>query len=458
MRASRSIATRLAVAIALILLMGGVLVIMAALAYGRQAADRVYDKLLSGAALEIARAIEVEDGEVVVDLPVSAFEILALAPDDRVFYRVLAADGATLTGYPGLPAPEGREDGVVFYNAGFRAAPIRLAATRRVIVERAFVGDLSILVGQTLEARSALAWDIAKNALVVLALAGAMLIALAVIAVRSSLAPLRRIEQALLLRDPSDLTPLDVDAPREVETMVSAIDRFMARLANRVSAMQNMIADATHQLRTPVAAMRAQAELAKGEKDEGRLRQSVDRIHRRAVSLSRLTDQLLNQALVIHRADAAPRQALDLRHVAVEVAEVADHDHFASGATLLLDLPEDEVTVVGDPLSLVEATKNLVNNAFRYGRAPITLLVGDVDGEAAISVVDRGEGIAATDWPDRLRRFSATSSQGSEGAGLGLSIVGAVAEAHGGRLEFAKPESGGFVAALVLPRRRGSAQ
>jgi two-component system sensor histidine kinase TctE len=451
MKHSASITTRLAVAIALILGAGGVGIALAALAYGRQAADEAYDKLLAGAVFEIARSVSLIEGELVVNLPVSAFEILALAPEDRVFYRIFTPNGATLTGYELAPPSAALIDDVVFYGSEFRGEKIRLAAMRKVFAERAFVGDVSVIVGQTLRARSALAWDITSKALAIVAAAGLMLIVLAVFAVNSSLIPLRKIEQALLRRDPTDLTPLQVHAPREVRTMVGAIDRFMARLSRRVTGMQNLIADATHQLRTPVAALRAQAELASNNTDPDELRAIAGRIHRRAIGLGRLTDQLLNQALIIHRADAAAHQEVDLRQVAIQVSEEADHDLYASGATLRLDLPAEPVTVGGDALSLVEAMKNLVNNAFRYGKVPITILVA-TNGEASISVIDHGEGIPEADRANSGRRFARTGGSAPDSAGLGLAIVRAVAEAHGGRLIFSSGPGQRFKASLSFPQ------
>lgn len=450
MRPSRSISTRLALAGAAILTFGGLMVIGGALAYGRHAADEVYDKLLSTAAVEIARAIEVEDNAPIVDLPVSAFEILSLAPDDRVFYRVLSDDGETLTGYSDLPPPEVKSvDFPVFYDTTYLSEPIRLAAVRRVIVDRAFVADLKIVVGQTLRARTALSEDIAVNALIILVLVGAMLIALSALAVQLSLAPLREIENALFRRDPADLSPFDVEAPREVETMIAAINRFMLRLSGRVSSMQTMISTASHQLRTPVAALRAQAELAEEETDPGRLQQIIARIRTRAVGLSRLTDQLLNQALVIHRADAAPRTRLDLREIAVAVAEEADHNLLADGSNLHLKLNETPVTVRGDELSLTEAVKNLVNNAFRYGRPPVVLSVTSQDRDAVIMVADHGEGMDDSTGTEDTRRFTSEASDG--GAGLGLSIVRAVADAHHGRVEVRRNDAGLFFVAIILP-------
>ena len=137
--------------------------------------------------------------------------------------------------------------------------------------------------------------------------------------------------------------------------------------------MGNLIADASHQLRTPIAALRAQADLAAEEPDRERQLAMVERIHDRSVSLSRLTDQLLSHAMIIHRADAAPREVIDLRTVALRTVEESDHDLLAGPDDMLLDLPEDHVWCRGDALSLVEACKNLVFNAFRHGVLPLRL-------------------------------------------------------------------------------------
>jgi len=441
--------------ITLILIAGGVSVTLAALAYGWRAAEEAYDKLLAGSAFEIIRSVSVANDRIIVDLPVSAFEILALAPDDRIVYRIIDRTGRTITGYDGVPAPVEQagtagQGEAVYYSGEFGGEEVRLVAVRRLFVERSFVGEVVVVVGHTLRARTALAWDIARNALFIVAIAGLVLIGLTVFAVRSALRPLRRIERALLTRDPTDLSPLDVTAPREVETMVSAIDRFMGRLSRRVEIMQNLIADATHQLRTPMAALRAQAELAGEEKDAEQLRIIAKRIQNRAVGLSRLTNQLLNQALIIHRADATAQMPIDLRVVAIRVSDEIDHDLNSGQDDLRLDLPEEPVIVLGDELSLVEATKNLVNNAFRYGKPPVTLSVRD-GRRRAIMVSDQGEGIPEGDWADSGRRFARTAGSAPDSAGLGLSIVNAVAEAHQGHLIFSRALDGGFCATLEFP-------
>lgn len=452
-----SITVRLAATIALILAAGGIAISVAAYAYGRQAAQEAYDRMLAGAAFQIVQSVSIVDGRIAVNLPVSAFELLALAPDDRVFYRIIGPDGGTVTGYEDLPAPAAASEDLAFYSAEYSGETVRLAAGVRRFAERGFTGQVQVIVGHTTRARAALARDITTKALALLAIAGAALVALVAFAVRSSLGPLVRIEQALRARDPKDLSPLTVSTPREVEAIVAAINRFMGRLADRVTVMQNLIADATHQLKTPIAALRAQAELASGEQDSARLRTIAGRIHTRAIGLSRLADQLLNQALIIHRSDAAAQEVIDLREVAIRATDETDHDLLSSGLDLHLDLPEHPVLAHGDALSLVEATKNLLSNALRYGAAPVWFSVEHKPdaGTAEFAVTDSGRGIPESDWPDSGRRFARSAGSLPDSAGLGLAIVNAVAEAHRGRLTFSHTVEGRFRVALTLPAERG---
>jgi two-component system, OmpR family, sensor histidine kinase TctE len=443
-----SLTARLAIALALLLGVGALAVALAAFAYGRSAAQLAFDRLLIGAARQIADATTLQSDAIVVDLPSSAFELLALAPEDRVAYAVFAPDGRVVTGYD-LAQPPGGGD--AFYGGELAGEPARFVVTERLFAERGLAGAAAVVVGQTTRARSELAWQITRNALSVMAVAGLLMSTLAVFAVRSALGPLRRVEAALGGRSPRDLTPLETPVPREIAGLIRAMNRFMARLGRQVEATRTLIADASHQLRTPIAALRAQADLAAEETDPERQRAIVARIHERSVTLSRLADQLLNHALIIHRADAVPRERLDLRAVAVRATEESDHDLFASEAVLRLDLPDDPVGCVGDMLSLVEACKNLVFNALRHGAAPVTVAIRRDGGQAILAVADCGPGIPEAHWADATSRYARDAGVSPTSAGLGLAIVQAVALAHRGELRFGRGPTGHFEAVLVLP-------
>ena len=183
--------------------------------YGIQAANEAYDRLLTGASLQIAERVSVADGEVLVDLPSSAFELLSLARNDRVFYRVIGTDGETLTGYPDLPLPSDvGAAGQSAYEATYSGETVRAVMTTRPIAERGMSGNVSVVVAHTVQARIALARDIATKAAILVGVAALAIVLLAWFAVRYALAPLTRVERALLSRDPNDLSPFDIETPR----------------------------------------------------------------------------------------------------------------------------------------------------------------------------------------------------------------------------------------------------
>lgn len=443
-----SIAARLGLVLALLLAIGAGLIATLAFAYGRDAAQQAYDRLLLGAARQIADAAAPLDGRVVVDLPHSAFELLALSPEDRVVYAVFGPDGRIVTGYD-LPRPEQAAEG--FHNGEITGEKARFAVSPRLFAERDFAGAVTVVVGQTTRARDALARQITERALVIMGLAGLFMVLLAIFATRSALDPLTRIGREIAGRRPTDLTPITTPVPREIARLVGAMNRFMARLARQAEATGTIIADASHQLRTPIAALRAQAELAAEESDPERTRAIIGRIHDRSVTLSRLTDQMLSRALIIHRADAVPREVIDLRAVAVQATAETDHDLLASAADLELDLPDGPVHCLGDALSLSEASKNLLFNALRHGRAPVAISVRSEAGAAVLAVTDTGPGMPREIWADAATRFARSSGVSRTSAGLGLSIVAEVARAHGGELRFGHTPAGHFEVALALP-------
>ncbi len=445
-----SLKSRVALAVGAVLLLGGIVVLAAALAYGRQAAREAYDRLLLGAAGDIASAITIRDGLAVVDLPISAFQILALAPEDRIQYRVTGPGSQTLTGSDAAPLPPADDvvPGPVFYDGDFGTEPARYVALTRRFAERSFSGPVQVVVGQTLRARRELALDIARNALAVLGAAGIAIGLFAWLAMRSALHPLKRIGQTLSNRDPTDLTPLTLPIPSEIAPMLGALNGFMARLDRQVSSNRNLIGDAAHQLRTPVAAIRAQAQLAADEDDPERRQRIMGRILDRSVGLSRLLDQMLNRAMIIHRTDTEPRAALDLRDVALEVFEEVDAEAIAQDAAIRLDLPSAPQVVRGDALSLTEAGKNLLTNALMHGAPPIRLGVVREGGMVRLFVRDAGPGPSDAVLSGMGARFA---SGAPAGAGLGLAIAREVAKSHGGDLLLRRCGDG-FEAALQIPR------
>ena len=447
-RPSSSLRFRLAVGIILILAIGGVAVAFAAFAYGRNAAQQSFDRLLVGAAHQIAGSIRLRDGEVVVDIPVSAFDLLSLAPRDRVVYGVFGDDGILITGYDILSPPDSDD---VFFTDSFAGETARFVRITRQFAERSFQGSVDVIIGQTTEARRELAQQITQNALIAVAAIGVVMSALAAIAVQSALSPLHRIERDIAARSSKDLTPVDVNVPQEISSLVHALNRFIARIDRQLHVMRTLIADASHQLRTPIAALRAQAELASEESDRERTLRIVERIHERSKNLSRLTDQLLSHALIIHRADTVDLGPVDLRTVAVEAVDQADQTMSDVDRAIRLALPEAPVVCNGDRLSLAEACKNLINNALTHGKSPTTVFVRGQGGVAHIGVRDGGTGIPEAMWQNAGSRFTKNAGISAKSASLGLAIVNAVSEAHGGQMRIERPSELAFEVFLELP-------
>jgi two-component system, OmpR family, sensor histidine kinase TctE len=447
-----SLTARVALGVTFLLTFGGIIVSIAAFAYGREAARSAYDRLLVGAANDIASAITVVDGNPVLELPHSAFELLALAPDDRIGYRIVGPNGQTLTGYDEIALPAGLAGyNDVFFDGAFFGEAARYVVVSRRFAERTWSGTIRVVVGQTLKARNAMAVDITRKALYVLAASGLAMMLLAVLVVRAVFNPLKRIAGGLAERDPHDLTPLDTDVPRETAMMIQALNAFMGRLDRQMDSMRHLISDTAHQLRTPVAALRAQADLFSDEEDPERKDRIVERIQTRSASLGRLLDQMLSQALVIHRGDSVRREKIDLRDVVLDVFEEGDHAVLRPDISVVPQLADQPVHVLADTTSLQEAVKNLLSNALKYGRAPVRIGATTENGVASIWVEDDGGGPDPEILSALGTRFNQSGLSRQNSSGLGLAIAHAVARSFEGQLVLETHGDRTFRAALCFP-------
>ncbi|CAO3440832.1 sensor histidine kinase [Azospirillum endophyticum] len=423
--------------------------------YAREAADSAYDQLLSASALSIADAVRVENGAITVDLPYSSLSVLGTARHDRVFYKVLAPGGLLVTGYPDLPGATVHDDTPVFLNATYSDAPVRVAVTGRFISGVARSGWVTVVVAQTREARDLLASRLVANSFAPIAfavVAGALLLWFGV---RQALAPLGFLEALIRARRPQDFTPIDAPVPTEVGQLLAAINQLMVRFKANLDSTQSFLADAAHQIRTPLAALRSQAELARREADPERLRNRVERIHRNAVEASELTTQLLNHATVVHRAEAVQPQVLDLDLLLRQIVQQMAGRPDAPPIELIRDPAEGDALLNGDPVTLREALSNLLDNACKYGGSgPVELRVrpGSADYGPLVEIADRGPGIPEEEKRVVFGRFHrGRLAKGIAGSGLGLSIAAAVAEAHQADLSLLDRPGGGLIVRLEFP-------
>jgi len=436
-------------------LLGAVALFFAARDYGQRAANRSYDHLLVSSALSIVDSVALADGQWQVDLPYAALDLLAMAPEDRVFYRVFDARGRTITGYDDLPkAPSLPRASTAprLFDAFYSGEQVRFAVVARRVSSAAAQDEVWVQVGQTRRAREALAQDVVLHSLVAIAVLSLLSLALVWLGVYRALRPLHRIERDLSRREPSELKPLAVAAPQEMHQMVAALNRFMARLASSNETLRAFMAEAAHQMRTPLAALRAQAQLALDDDDPRDMRRSLEAIERNATHMSRLLNQLLSDASVIHRANLQRYASVDL----AEVVHQALHEALPQSKPrprVQLAIASEPAMVRGDALLLREAIKNLIDNAGKYGGdGALQVALTCEARDCVVTVADHGPGIAAADAERVFERFARGEGAAAGGAGLGLAIVKRVVDSHGGRIDLSNRVGGGLIASLRLPR------
>ena len=452
---------RLVTTLLLVFACGAVALYAGARAYARFAADRSFDRLLAGSVLSIAETLSVVDGRIQVDLPYAALDMLSAAPDDRVFYRVSGPDARTITGYDDLPVPAGGRDRrglggeVRFYDAPYAGETVRFADLAREVAEPGLAGEIHVQVGQTRRAREALAGELLLAALAPLALLMLAALVATWFGVRGALRPLERVGAELAAREPSDLRPVGTPVPADMVPLVQSIDLFMTRLEGSTTLLRSFIAEAAHQMRTPLAALRVQAQLALDEDDPAEQRAQIAAVERNAARLSRLLNQLLSDATIAHRSDQRRFERFDV----VQLTERALRDVVpsAEGDRVHFESELDSAPFTGDAVMIGEAVKNLVDNALRHGAvdgagAVEGRLAAD-DQALALTVSDRGPGLGEADREKVFERF-ARGSGAAPGAGLGLAIVRQVARSHGGDVRLLGRDGGGLCAELRLPWAR----
>ena len=268
---------------------------------------------------------------------------------------------------------------------------------------------------------------------------------------KRALLPLSRIEQALAVRDPWDITRLEVDSPPETQALVDAINRVMARFADRMTKLNSFVAVAAHQIRTPLAALAAQMELLEIPKPELEQKARINKMRDLVDKLGRLTHQLLGHAMIVYRADTIQKTKADLE----ELTRVALRDgvplSLNRDVAITFAVTEGPIMVHCDPVTLREALTNLINNAAMHG-APTTLTVkiSKKQENAYVIVYDDGPGIPDNQWESALNPFTVARND-KGGAGLGLSIASEIVRSHGGQITFNRPANGGFEAILMIP-------
>ena len=420
-------------------------------------AHEAYDRTLLGSALVLSERLDVVGGEVVADLPHAALEMLRTDAQDRVFYRVARlVDGSTVTGYDDLPAPPdvaaalGSEP--LFYDADYRGQAVRVVALRRSVLDGSEQRPLLVQVAETLDARHQLTRRLAVESAAAQLLLIVMAAGLIVLGIRKGLAPLKRLRDEVRKRGANDLTPIDTRAvPREVAPLIHAINAHTERQRQLSEAQLRFVANASHQLKTPLTLLRAQVGQALMQTDVGAMRAVVMRLN----DATEATGRMIGQLLALARSEPGSVLALhdvDLTGLAHEIT----FELLPPARARAIDLGfegSDAVVVHGERVLLRELVVNLVHNAITYtpdgGR--VTVSVAPRDGRAALRVVDNGPGIAPAERARVFERFYRGAEARPAGSGLGLAIVKEICSRHGIEITLADAPGGGLCVDLLWP-------
>lgn len=432
------------------------------------AAHAAFDRTLEFSLRSIRDGIRLRGGEIEVDLPYLALEMFESNGGGNIYYQIREEGGRVVTGYPDLPDAgkvPGEPYSVRFYDDVFRGRPLRVAMLRLPVhdVPSAQTRVVLVRVGETIEQRQALAREILTGSLQQEGLLVVLALGIVWLGVARGLRPLNRLSAKVAARAEDDPTPLDtVGLPSEVTPLVDSINQYIGRTQSMQSSRRRFFNDAAHQLKTPLAVIQAESELALRDIDGMEAGSGGDR--RQGVHLRRLNRavqhavRIVQQLLSLSRLDA--HSGYTVRHAALPLHKVArsvtlDWSPVARARGIDLGFEQDaRVEIMGQNDLLAELVGNLIDNAIRYSGdgAVITVRVAREGEHALLQVVDNGPGIAAEEREAVFERFyRSEATQAVEGSGLGLSIVREIARVHGALVGLTDAAGGGLVVSVLFP-------
>ena len=404
-------------------------------------AGKPFDRALEYNVQALAKLVVVKNNAVQFNLTGPAREILRADDTDLVYYQVIGTRGETLSGERDLPLPpddDKLQDGDVRLREDkINGEDVRVAYTW-IKVEDKNAGRVLVQVAETLEKRKTLATEIVKGTMVPQFVTLPLAVLLVWLALVRGIKPLAQLEKRIRARKPDDMSPLDDNAvPEEVAPLVSSINDLLSRLKVSLTNQKRFLADAAHQLKTPLAGLRMQADLAQRETNADELKKSLKHIGKSSVRATHTVNQLLALARAETTGRSLPKQALDM----VLIASEAMADSVPRALEKQIDLgyegPEaggPATQLEGNPTLLKELVRNLLDNAIAYtpenGQVTLRLLTDTFSGVLVLLVEDSGPGIPKAERELVFEPFYRALGTNVDGSGLGLAIVVEIANQH----------------------------
>ncbi|APW39883.1 histidine kinase [Rhodoferax koreense] len=445
----------------LLWLVGGALAYRIALSY----AENTIDQSLTQTVLSLSRQVKPMGSGLLVDFPRAAQDILEQDPSDRVRYMVSSPPGQFVLGNRSMPPPPWTDPPPAgetrVYSAELDGQPVRVALLEVNYGEAGAPQRLRVQIAKSMTVQHRIARELVADMLLPLLLTGSLLGVLITAGITRGLRPLKKLEASLgdrTGRTLSALAPIELtEAPLEVHSLAGAVNQLLAAVQRSVRQEKRFLSDAAHQLRTPLAGLIGQTELALRETDPAALRERLQKVHAGALRSAHLVHQMLSLARTEADISFAPFDAAALVR---EVARESTPRAIAQGIDLGFEGAET-LPLLGEKLLLREALINLIDNALHYaGRGATVTLRADASrtepGLAVIEVEDNGPGLAADELAHVFERFW-RASEVPGGCGLGLAIVEGIVQRHGGTVAVAPVVPHGLLVRIQLPAATGPA-
>ncbi|WP_307730488.1 sensor histidine kinase [Massilia violaceinigra] len=418
-------------------------------------ANQPFDHALEDSITVLAQQVREVDGKVLSRLPGSARDILRADDVDQVFIQITGPRREHIDGDRDLPLPADderlRNGRVHFRNELMHGTPVRIAFSYVNLRPLAKRGDepwaALVQVAETLDKRAQLANEIIKGVILPQFIILPIVLALVWFALARGLSPLAQLQERIRARRPDDLSPIDSrQVPEEISPLVGSLNDMLERLSQTIEMQKRFIADAAHQMKTPLAGMRMQSELALRQRDPEEIRRSLEQLAKSSESATRLVNQLLALARAENQPNAGlAYEQLDLRESARDTVQDWVQASFAQRIDLGFEQPDQPVHIAANAMMLREMLSNLIDNALRYTPAggSVTVRVRRELDLAILEVEDSGPGIAPAERAHVFERFYRILGNSAPGSGLGLAIVREIAQQHGAEVDiFNNPRSG----------------
>ena len=407
-------------------------------------AGKPFDRALEYNVQALSKLLVVKNNQVQVNLTAPARDILRADDTDLIYYQVMGTRGEYLSGEHDLPAPPDEEkpvDGEVRLREDvILGEDVRVAYTWvNVDLKTGSPALVLVQVAETLEKRKTLATEIVKGTMVPQFVTLPLAVLLVWLALVRGIKPLAQLEKRIRARKPDDMSPLDETAvPEEVAPLVASVNDLLSRLKVSLSTQKRFLADAAHQLKTPLAGLRMQADLAQRETDADELKKSLKHIGQASIRATHTVNQLLALARAETTGRALAKQRVDLVHIVSEVMADSVPRALEKKIDLGYDGPaagEEPTHLEGNATLLGELVRNLLDNAINYtpenGHVTLRLMVDRFSGILVLIVEDSGPGIPESERELVFQPFYRALGTNVDGSGLGLAIVLEIVQQHG---------------------------